>query len=248
MIRSFTITNHLGNSVFLDIRKPESTGFLVSSVTGLGPVKAEISMSDISMFDGSIYAGSRLGSRNIVFNLVYFENNNEKLTVEQIRHRCYDIFPLKKEIKIVVTNDKGNFAIRGRVESNEIPIFSNAEGSQVSILCPDPYFEREETADTLHYISAVVPNFSFPVSFEAVLKGLPPEEQQPGLGYMTDSEGNVYYEYMGPYEATSRAANAYLLPTAFKFSQHDITVNRIPYTEEVNSTGGTTVKIGGTNE
>ena len=215
MIRSFNITNHLGESIFLDIRKPESTGFLISSVTGLGPVKGELSMSDISLFDGSIYAGSRIGSRNIVFNIVFFENNNEKLTVEQIRHRCYNYFPLKKEIKIIVTNDKGDFSIKGRVEANEVPIFTAMEAAQVSIICPDPYFEREETADTLHYISAIVPNFSFPVSFEAVLEGIPPEEQQPGLRYIVDSEGNTYYEYMGPFEATSKAYNDYLLPTAF---------------------------------
>ena len=244
MIRSFTIINHLGDSIFIDIKKPESTGFLISSVTGLDPVKSIVSNSEIGFLDGSFYNGSRLDSRNIVFNIIFFQDNIENLDIEQLRHKCYDYFPVKKEITIKCVNDSGEYQIKGYVETNEIPIFTKEEGTQVSIICPDPYFELTEE-DSLHYISAVVPNFSFPVSFEAVIVDKPDEEFQPGLYYMQDADGNYYYEYSGPYSVTSKAFNSQVLDTAFKFSKHQITVNPIPYSEEPNESGGTTIKIGG---
>lgn len=167
MIKAFKIKNHLGESIYIDIRKPEATGFLITSVEGLGPVKAEISQTETAMFDGSLFSGCRLEPRNIVMNLLFFWDNNEKLSIEDIRHRSYMYFPVKKEIEVTVINDHGEFKINGVVETNEPPIFSDKEGTQISILCSDPYFEKEEN-DHLHYISRVVPNFQFPVSFEAV--------------------------------------------------------------------------------
>ena len=38
MIHSFAITNYLGDRIKLDLREPEVSGFLIKSVTGLGPV------------------------------------------------------------------------------------------------------------------------------------------------------------------------------------------------------------------
>ena len=246
MIKSFTVTNHLGEKIFLDIRKPEATGFLISSVTGLGPINASISQSEFGMFDGAIIAGSRLGPRNIVMSIVFFEENNEKLDVESLRHKSYLYFPIKKEIELIVSNDHGDYKINGIVESNEINIFTKMEGCQISILCADPYFEKVNAQST-HYISRVVPNFSFPVSFEAIIEDVPPEEQQEdaGLERIVDDQGNVYYKYQGPYSITSKGFNSQILQTGGMFSDEDITVNEIPYNEDINVTGGLTIMIGG---
>lgn len=246
MIRSFTITNNLGENLFLDIRRPEDSGFLVSSVTGLGPIKASVGQTEFGMYDGSILSSSRLSSRNIVMNLIFFDQNKEKLDIEKIRHKCYLYFPVKREITLIVTNDTGDYRIKGVVESNEIPIFTQNEGAQISIICPDPYFERADEA-VLQYISRVVPNFSFPVSFEAEMANIPEEEEQPGMRYIVDENGNYYYEYVGPYSVTSKAYNFQVFNTNNKFFTQDLTVNEIPYNEEANSAGGKTVKIGGGN-
>ena len=246
MIKSFTVTNHLGDSLFLDIRKPENTGFLVSSVSGLGPINASIAQTEFGMFDGSIISGSRLGPRNIVMAIVFFEDNNEKIDVEEIRHRSYLYFPIKKEIQLVVSNEHGDYKIKGIVESNEINIFTKLEGAQISILCADPYFEKVNE-ESMRYISRVVPNFSFPVSFEAIMDDMPPEEYQEdeGLEKIVDERGNVYYRYHGPFSVTSEAFNSQLINMAGKFSNEDITVNAIPYNEDPNAAGGITVRIGG---
>ena len=246
MIRSFTITNNLGEKLVLDIRRPEDTGFLVSAVSGLGPIKASVAQTEFGMYDGSILSSARLGPRNIVMNLIFFENNKEKLDIEQIRHRCYMYFPVKREITITVTNDSGDYRIKGTIESNEIPIFTQTEGAQISIVCPDPYFERSDE-EILQYISRVVPNFSFPVSFEAQMANVPEEEPQPGMEYIVDANGNYYYEYVGPYSVTSKAYNFQVFNTTKKYFTEDLVVNEIPYDEEANSAGGKTVKIGGGN-
>ena len=154
MIKSFTITNHLGKSNFLELRKPEDTGFLISSVTGLGPVTAEIAQSNIATIDGSMIGNVRLEPRNIVFTIVYYEDNKEKLSIEQLRHNLYVYFPVKREITIDVENDSRHYVIKGTVESNELNIFSKQEGGIVSLrYCdkeyitsvPKTYYYRAET-------------------------------------------------------------------------------------------------------
>ena len=42
MIKSFTITNHMNDMLKIDLEHPESSGFIVNSVSGLGAVKADI--------------------------------------------------------------------------------------------------------------------------------------------------------------------------------------------------------------
>lgn len=42
MIRAVTFTNYLGDSIRLDLARPEKSGFIIKSVTGLGPGKANI--------------------------------------------------------------------------------------------------------------------------------------------------------------------------------------------------------------
>lgn len=47
MIRAITVTNYLGDSIKLDLARPEQSGFVVTSVTGLGSGKANINMTEI---------------------------------------------------------------------------------------------------------------------------------------------------------------------------------------------------------
>ena len=164
MIKSFKITNHLGNSLYLDIRKPEDTGFLVTSVSGLTPPKAEVSESEFSTADGIDISGVRVGSRSITFTLIFYQDNNEKLTVEELRHICYEYFPVKKEIQIEITNDSGIYRTSGTIETNEITIFTIMEGAQINVICPDPYFWSKDSS-TLNMWD-VKPAFEFPVIFE----------------------------------------------------------------------------------
>lgn len=172
MIKSFKVTNYLGDSIYMDIRKPEDTGFLITSVSGITFPAAQIGLVD-SAYDGAAYSGSKIDKRNIVFTIIFYEENkivNEKtgetvrLDIEQLRHKCYKYFPLKKELKIEITNDSGTYYISGYVEKNESAVFTKQEGAQISVICPDPYFRSQ--SPEIVTLSDVIANFQFPVKFE----------------------------------------------------------------------------------
>ncbi len=168
MIQSFTITNYLGDSIQLDLREPESSGFLIKSVTGLGPVKATVNTTEVITFDGSIFNSARQSQRNIVFQFVFVDTTSGE-SIEDVRQKSYRYFPVKKSVEIVVKTDNRHAKITGYVESNEPDIFSSQEGAQVSIICPDPhfYFAGESGNNVTNFFS-VEPMFEFPFSNESL--------------------------------------------------------------------------------
>ena len=124
MIQSFKIINDIGESLELDIRRPEDTGFLVSSVIGLTYPNADISVAEYAAFDGALFGNDRVPQRNILMQLIFYPENKEKLSIEQIRQKCERFFPIKRQIKFYVTNDSGTYWITGYIESNDTNIFS----------------------------------------------------------------------------------------------------------------------------
>lgn len=84
MIHSFAITNYLGDRIKLDLREPEVSGFLIKSVTGLGPVKATVNTTEVVTNDGSMFNSARLSQRNIVFQIVFVDTVYGE-TIEDVR-------------------------------------------------------------------------------------------------------------------------------------------------------------------
>lgn len=136
MIKTVTITNHLDESILIDMRSPELSGFFIKGITGLGPVKAVINTNEALSLDGAVYNSARLTSRNIIFNLGLVE----KPTIEYSRRQSYKYFPLKKQIGVIIETDLRSYKTTGYVESNEPDIFSNSEDTSISLICPNPYF------------------------------------------------------------------------------------------------------------
>ena len=166
MIQAIKIVNFMGEELYMELKKPADTGFLITSITGLTIPKAELAKTSYSNFDGSFFGGVRVGERNIVISIVFYQENNEKLDIEQLRWKLYRYFQPKKELTLYVINEKGTFKTSGYIESNEINIFSSKESAQISIICPDPYFLSENIEST-YSISTVTPLFEFPVSIES---------------------------------------------------------------------------------
>ena len=167
MIHSFKIVNDTGETLDLDIKKPEDTGFAVTSVIGLTYPTADISVAEYVTFDGAIFGNNRIPQRNIVMQLLFYQENRPRLSIEQLRHKCNLFFRIKKQITFYVTNDSGTYWIRGYIEANDINIFTNSEGARISIICDDPYFTKTNT-EIAASVSKVIPNFSFPCSFEFI--------------------------------------------------------------------------------
>jgi hypothetical protein len=160
MIKNITITNHLGDSICLDLTDPWSSGFAIKSIDGLGPSKANINTTELATNDGAIYNSSRIQYRNIVVSLIFLENS----TIEDVRLLSYKYFPVKHEVTLTIETYNRNCKITGYVESNEPNIFSKQETCTISLICPNPFFYSIEDVDTTFYGSD--PNFEFEFSSE----------------------------------------------------------------------------------
>ena len=161
MIRSITVTNHMGESIKLELTRPEKSGFIVLDAEGLiEPVKATINTTKVATLDGSIYNSARLESRDIILNLKYLESPDE--TIEDIRLKSYKYFPERRRIRIVTETDRHVVETYGYVEHNKPTIFSNSVGSSITILCEDPCLYS--VTPGLKTFSGVTPAFHFPFS------------------------------------------------------------------------------------
>ena len=136
MIKAVTVTNYRGDSLRLELARPHLSGFAVTGITGIGPGTAIINATDRATGDGSLFNSARLPQRNIVISLQYLWNN----TIEDSRQKLYRYFPLKRKVTLLFETDNRTVEIEGYVESNDPIIFSKTQGSDVSIICPDPYF------------------------------------------------------------------------------------------------------------
>lgn len=136
MIKSVTAVNFKGESIKMDLFHPESSGFIIIKIDGIGPGKATVTKNDSKVYDGGTITSARLPSRNIKMEIEFLWVNS----IEDVRHKSYKYFPLKKPITLIFETDTRTVEIEGVVESNEPDIFSSEESTNISIICPDPYF------------------------------------------------------------------------------------------------------------
>lgn len=193
MIKSVTVTNYLGDTLTMSLSNPDASGVAIKSITGLGPVEADINTTDYAVSDGVYYNSAKIGSRNIVFDIYYLF----KPAIEDARHRTYTYFPVKKPVKLVFETDTRLLTTTGYVETNEPDIFNSLSGAQISIICPDPYFYSEETMRTV--FSGVEDLFEFPLENNSVTEKL----IEIGNIY-SDTIKTIYYEGDGETGMTIR--------------------------------------------
>lgn len=165
MIKTVTVTNYLGESLTLELKNPWDVGIAITKIEGLGPVKADINSTEISSGDGARFNSARIGTRNIVFTFRLLEAP----TVEDSRQKTYKYFPVKTNVTLLFETDNRLCQITGYVESNKPNIFSEEEDTQISIICPNPYFISMENGG----MNSVVffgsePTFEFPFSNESL--------------------------------------------------------------------------------
>lgn len=168
MIYSIVVTNYLGDRIKLELGKPDVSGFLIKSITGLGPAKANVNTTEVSTNDGSLFNSARLSQRNIVLDMVFI-NTVYGESIEDLRQKSYKYFPLKKSVELTIETDNRYVKTTGYVESNEPNIFSSQEGTQISIICPDPYFySAGEDGNNVTNFYTIDPMFEFPFSNESL--------------------------------------------------------------------------------
>lgn len=165
MIKSITVINYLNEKLTLELKRPEKSGFAVTRIDGLGPVKANINTVEVSTRDGSSFNSARTTQRNIVMSLRYVFQNS----IEDVRQQSYKYFPVKKPLTLIIETDNRILGIEGYVESNEPDIFSKDESAQISIICPNPHFYSAGTngQKTVTFYG-IEPAFEFPFSNESL--------------------------------------------------------------------------------
>lgn len=187
MIKSMSVANYLGESIEIPFSNPYETGFAITDIKGLGPGKSDVSVTELTSRDGSIYNSSRLSTRNIVITIRFMSAPD----IETVRQKTYKYFPIKKQVTLGFETDNRSCYITGYVESNDPVIFSDAEGSQISILCPDPYFYSKDANSTM--FSGVLSEFEFPFSNELPIDPVVEENQIEYSSLELSTEKNVYY-------------------------------------------------------
>lgn len=159
MVTALTVTNYVGESIRFDLMDPDTSGFVIANITGITPVQANINITNVTTADGGVYNSARIDRRNIVITAIYLPGP----TIEEARHKMYKYFPTKKKVQLVFETDTRKLRTEGYVESNEVQVFTRQEYSQISIICPDPYFysAEDDGADVLSF-SGIEPRFEFP--------------------------------------------------------------------------------------
>lgn len=194
MLKSVTVTNHLGESLELELEFPEKSGFFIQEISGLGPSKATINATEMATDDGALFNSARVSSRNIVLTLGFLDAPN----IETTRQLSYKYFPIKRQIHLMFKTDNRICGTNGYVESNEPNIFSSQETTQISIICPDPYF-YSEGKDGLNetVFSGIEAAFEFPFSNESLTEdliefGIIRNQQEQNVFYSGDSEIGIF--------------------------------------------------------
>lgn len=77
MLKAVTVTNFKGESLRMELTKPEETGLVIYNITGIGSPTASINTTDMATIDGSRFNSARAQTRNIVLTLVFVEKSEE---------------------------------------------------------------------------------------------------------------------------------------------------------------------------
>lgn len=155
MIKSVTVTNHLGESLEMVLTDPDSSGLAITKITGIGEPEADINITEMAGTDYGSFNSARIKKRNIVLSIKYWGWDTEAS-----RHICNKFLPTKKHVKLRFRTDHRDCYITGYVEKNEPDIFNERSGCTVSIVCADRFFYSEDIVTT--DFSGITPLFHFP--------------------------------------------------------------------------------------
>lgn len=143
MLTSVQVRDELGTVI---LTLPVTTSlddapYLIKDISGLDPVKADISTTSYSGKNGGLLQSSRVGVRNILMKIGYRPDHLSNQTVQALRRELYSYFPPKGEVLLRFNDDNYNTVqIKGIVEDHITSLFSKDPEVSISILCLDPYF------------------------------------------------------------------------------------------------------------
>lgn len=235
MIYTIVATNAKGDSVELDLANPWAGGIAVAGASGLGPADGTINTVNFATSDGALFNSSRIKSRDIELHLKFLGSD-----IEEVRHRLLRYFRVKHPITLDFITDYRHTYITGHVEKNEIDIFSNSEGADITIVCPNPFFKLRDPAKGKNSVRFTTSTPSFEFEFQD------PNSESPTLvfGEMT-ATGETMVVYEGDADASTVVDIQFLGPASGVKLYNTTTQTRINIdTNEISRLLGSTIQAG----
>lgn len=235
MIYTIIATNAKGDSVELDLANPWAGGIAVTGASGLGPAEGTINTVNFATSDGALFNSSRIKSRDIELNLKFLGSD-----IEAVRYKLLRYFRVKHPITLDFITDYRHTYITGHVEKNEIDIFSNSEGADLTIVCPNPFFRLRDPAKGRNSVRFTTSTPSFEFEFQD------PNSDSPTLifGEMT-STGETVVVYEGDADASTIVDIQFLGPASGVKLYNTTTQTRINVdTNEISRLLGSTIRAG----
>ena len=188
MINSVSIKSYKGQRKTLRLSELSEEGIFIKKITGLGPVKAQVNLTDVAGYDGSEFNSSQLEERNI--QIIFGFEEAYSNSVEDARQLLYKLFTTKREVRLDFDTTNRKVYCTGIVETNEPNIFDKNVTESVTIRCADPYFydtANNGVQQTVFF--GTEDQFEFPFSNESLTENL----IEFGV-VRRNAQGNVYYK------------------------------------------------------
>lgn len=132
--------------------------YVIESIDGIDPPDAVINTTKNANADGSVFNSSYVSNRQIIITLAI------NGPAEDNRIQLYRYFKNKYPVRLYYKNGSRDVYIDGYVKQTQIEFFQRKQIAQITIICPQPYFNGVE--DSITDFSTVESLFEFPFSVE----------------------------------------------------------------------------------
>lgn len=129
-----TIT--LKNSKNQTLALTESNGYALTDAQGLSPAPSNVNITKTAGGNGSLFNSAMIPQRNIVLTVYMLPN------IEARRNALYAFLSPNSDITLLISETGRTAQISGIVEAFDGTFFTAAEMFSISILCPQPFFEK----------------------------------------------------------------------------------------------------------
>ena len=155
--------------------------YAISSIDGLGPIDATVNTTRNAGEDGTTFNSAYTNERQIILTLAI---NNP---AEMNRINLYTYFVTKEYVKLYYKNSTYDVWIEGYVSEFDVQYFEMKQIAQITILCPQPYWQNAKSQS--QKLDPDVALFEFPFSIDS--NGIPFSEAKYNNVTSVFNKGNV---------------------------------------------------------
>lgn len=152
----FTLTAQ--NKYGQRLKLTDNEAYVITDIVGLDPPDGVINTTRNANADGSVYNSAYVNDRTVIITLAINEE------AEENRINLYKYFKPKYPVRLFYQNSRRNVYIDGYVKSFTVGFFAQKQVAQITIFCPNPFFNGSK--NTITDFSSIVRSFEFPFCVE----------------------------------------------------------------------------------